>query len=537
MKHNQGGGSLEPERLGCYDLLYSIASSSDEDLYVARSRAASGSRPNVALRSLPYSHLDIATDELDEVLRDMRLTCRIKHTNVVEVLDVDNHLDGVSVVTEYVEGESLAGLRRMLATADQQIDVRVGLRIVHDALSGLHAIHETNDARGEPLELLHGRFSPHCMLVGLDGVARLTGTADALVKETKIQYMSPEQARGEPFDRHSDVWAAGVVVWETLAGRRLYRGDDDSAALLEMITKTPPPPSSAGKTIPQPLEQIVARALAPHPEDRFSTAKELADTVEQAARSIGGLATRKEVAKLVDRLVGRDIDARREELAEVLTRCRKLDDADADAEDTETTAPTQTPEQLGDDALKGAEGSANSKAPRTLAASSRPPPTNRQNLRLVIGTAVVAVMLAVGVTTAWNPAPPPETTPIVVRTGNAPWQTPRTPSPAKPARTSTRSFIRQGPEVAPPLRVAVTADVNVAEVHIGNHVTKVTPQAKTFDIELPRDSSQLAQVIIGIDVDGRPTAVTWNPGDDEIRLRFMRRRATPAEKSTRDPSR
>src|SRR5262249_8326034 len=156
------------------------------------------------------------------------LAVRVRHPNVVPVLDVAEDPLGIYLVMEYIDGDSLDGLRRSGYAQNRPMPLRVAMRILVDALHGLHAAHELRDDDGKPFELVHRDFSPHNVLVGTDGIARLAdfgiarpksrqGTTQVGTVKGKIEYMAPEQARGLALDRRCDIWAAGIVAWEVLS--------------------------------------------------------------------------------------------------------------------------------------------------------------------------------------------------------------------------------------------------------------------------------------------------------------------------------
>src|SRR5262249_42264402 len=157
---------------------------------------------------------------------------------------------GVYMVMDYVEGDTLAGLIRGARAAHERLPLSVAGRILCDALSGLSATHELCDASGRPINVVHRDFSPSNILVGLDGGTRLSdfgvakvegraGVTSTGVIKGKIGYMAPEQVLGRKLDRRCDVWAAGVVAWECLAGRRLYQDEDQVAALFRIAQEEP----------------------------------------------------------------------------------------------------------------------------------------------------------------------------------------------------------------------------------------------------------------------------------------------------------
>ena len=202
-------------------------------------------------------------------------------------------------------------------------------KILSDALTGLHAAHELRDENGVPLEVIHRDFSPQNILVGVDGVSRLTdfGIAKTLARldatktgviKGKIGYMAPEQALGHALDRRCDVWAAGVVACELLTGQRLYSGKDQLATLLELATSKPPRLRTLRPDLPLEVDEIIAEALATHPEARCNSASEFRRRLLLSWQKIGPIADSPEVGAYVAELVQDKLRTRDEQAASVL---------------------------------------------------------------------------------------------------------------------------------------------------------------------------------------------------------------------------
>jgi serine/threonine-protein kinase len=255
-------------------------------------------------------------------MREARLAAGIHHANVVDVRDVEAVGGGLQLVMDYVEGASLGELVSARARTCERVPAGVAVRVVLDACAGLHAAHEARDDEGKPLGLVHRDVSPQNILVGVDGVARVTDFGIAKCAEASEQpttqgilkgkagYMAPEYVRGEPVDRRADVFALGVVLWEALAGRRLFRGENDGETLGLVLQASAPKLSETDPAL-APLDAITGRAVARSRDDRFATAEELAQSLEKAASAGGLLATHSEVGRFVRSIVGERLEERR----------------------------------------------------------------------------------------------------------------------------------------------------------------------------------------------------------------------------------
>lgn len=310
-----------PERVGKYELLLPLGTGGTATVYLARTRGVAGFEREVALK-LVHAHLRADEESRLHLLEEARLAARIRHPNVVPVTEVDADSCGVFLVMDYVEGEALSGLVRLLREQNQRLPPRLVARIMNDALAGLHAAHDLRDAHGQLVGLVHRDFSPQNILLGIEGVTRLAdfGVAKAasrtvrtktgLVKG-KVAYMSPEQARGHKVDRRCDVWAAGVVVWELVTGRKLYDHEDDVATLLSVVTEEPPRLASVMQGVPKALDEAVAYALTSDVTNRCPSAEALRCMLESAWDECGGMGTTTELGAFVRQTVGHKLAERR----------------------------------------------------------------------------------------------------------------------------------------------------------------------------------------------------------------------------------
>ncbi len=283
-----------------------------------------GFRQLVAIKR-PHPHLTDDRGFRDAWLREARLAAGIHHANVVDVRDIEVVGDAIQLVMDYIEGASLGELVSARAKEGGKVPPAVAVRVVLDACAGLHAAHEACDEDGHPLDLVHRDVSPQNILVGLDGVARVTdfgiakcaGSADQATSQGMLKgkagYMAPEYVRGEPVDRRADVFALGVVLWEALAGKRLFRGENDSDTLARVLVASAAPVSEADAAL-APLDAIVARALARDRASRIATTEEFAHDLEQAAAPAGLVASHADVGRFVREQVGEHLAERRRAL-------------------------------------------------------------------------------------------------------------------------------------------------------------------------------------------------------------------------------
>lgn len=292
--------------IGRYVLFDEIASGGMASVHLGRLMGPVGFARTVAIKRL-HSHLARDPQFVSMFLDEARLAARIHHPNVVLTLDVVALEGEVFLVLEYIQGQALGKLTRAAATAQQTIPLGVALNILTGMLNGLHAAHEATGERGEPLGIVHRDVSPQNVLVGVDGVSRVLdfGVAKAAnrVHEStgegrlkgKLAYMAPEQVSSGKIDRRTDVFAAAIVAWEVLTGRRLFAADEPAHIVANVVNKQIVPPSELVTTLPKALDTIVMKGLARDPTERWESADEMATALESVAK----VATTREVGAWV----------------------------------------------------------------------------------------------------------------------------------------------------------------------------------------------------------------------------------------------
>jgi eukaryotic-like serine/threonine-protein kinase len=308
-----------------YELLTKIASGGMATVYVGRLRGAAGFWRLVAIKR---AHAHLVEDESFRrmLIAEARLASRIHHPNVVAVDDVEELASGeLRLIMDYVEGASLSMLMSAAGRANQPLPPRLAMRIGLDACAGLHAAHQLSDDHGESLRLVHRDVSPHNILVGVDGTARLADFGIAKVARSsvstttgaikgKLGYMAPEYIEGNVPDARSDVFALGAVIWEAVAHRKLFRGTNEVDTLKRVVTAEVPSLAEVDPALGRALDGVLRKALAKLPAQRFQSAQELGAALEAAALEAGLMGSHREVAAGVESLVGPALAERRREI-------------------------------------------------------------------------------------------------------------------------------------------------------------------------------------------------------------------------------
>jgi eukaryotic-like serine/threonine-protein kinase len=287
-----------PRIVGRYALFDEIAAGGMATIHLGRLVGPVGFARTVAIKSL---HPQFARDPefVESFLDEARLASRIQHPNVVSTVDVVTTEGEVFLVMEYVAGESLAKLVRSALKKGMEIPPAVALSVLAGMLHGLHATHEARNEKREPMNIVHRDVSPQNVLVGLDGIARVLdfGVAKAAMRaqatrdgqmKGKLSYMSPEQLNSREVDRRTDVFAAGIVAWECLVGRRLFAGSDPGEVLAKVLTLDIPSPRDVNLAVPEAISNAIMRALEREPEKRWQTARDFAICLEQSGTMAAG---------------------------------------------------------------------------------------------------------------------------------------------------------------------------------------------------------------------------------------------------------
>ncbi len=292
LKMNSAARNQAVRTIGRYALFDEIAAGGMATVHLGRLMGPVGFSRTVAIKRL-HSHFAKDPDFSAGFVDEARLAARIHHPNVVPIIDVLSSEGELSLVMDYVEGDSLAKLLRQTVLLREKVPLPIASAIVCGSLYGLHAAHEAVDEKGRPMQIVHRDISPQNILVGVDGVPRIVDfgvakaaqrlqtTAEGQVKG-KIAYMSPEQIRQGEVSRQTDVYAMGVVLWETLTGKRLFSAENQVHLMSRVLEGKILPPSENRKECAHDLDALVLKSLSPNTSERFTTAREMAQALQRA---------------------------------------------------------------------------------------------------------------------------------------------------------------------------------------------------------------------------------------------------------------
>jgi serine/threonine protein kinase/uncharacterized metal-binding protein len=335
----------KPTPFGKYYLLERINVGGMAEVFRAKAFGVEGFERLVAVkRILP----NIAEDKefIRMFIEEAKLAVQLNHANIAQIFDLGVVDGSYYIALEHVHGRDLRGMFDRCRQLGEPMPVSQACFVVMKVCEGLDYAHNKRDQAGRELHLVHRDVSPQNVLVSFEGEVKLIdfGIAKAAGKGSKTQagilkgkfgYMSPEQVRGIPIDRRSDVFSCGIVLYELLTGERLFVGESDFSTLEKVRNVEILPPSTYNRRIPDELERIVLKALAKDPEDRYQNAIDLHDELQAFVYTAGEFYSRKDLAGWMKKTFGREIE---EETAK-LESYRQLK-APAELVNAATPAPT-----------------------------------------------------------------------------------------------------------------------------------------------------------------------------------------------------
>jgi len=298
------------EAVGKYRIVMPLGQGGTADVYLAVADGPSGFTKLVVVKVLRKSLASDADFRLMFV-SEARLAARLHHPNIVQTNEVIE-VDGASVlVMEYLDGQPLSQV--IVRGKQGGFTLAMQLRVLVDALAGLHAAHELADFDGTPLGVVHRDVSPHNLFVTLEGHAKVLDFGIAKLERSlvetevgtvkgKLRYMAPEQIASDKLDRRADIYAAGVILWEALTGERMWKVSQEGEIRARVLAGDLPMSETVRPDVPPALARICRRALARAPGDRHATARQLADELDAAMTELGLAASHREIGATVAQL-------------------------------------------------------------------------------------------------------------------------------------------------------------------------------------------------------------------------------------------
>jgi serine/threonine-protein kinase len=474
--------------LGKYRLIAELGHGGMAEVYLAVVRGPAGFNKLVVIKQI-RPQLAEDPEFLGMFLDEARLAARLSHPNVVQTNEVGQEGERYFIAMEYLEGQPLNRVIHRLQKSGG-LSLNMHLRVIADALGGLHHAHELTDYDGTPLGVVHRDVTPHNVFVTYDGMVKVVdfGIAKALnsssetrtgVLKGKVAYMAPEQARGERVDRRADVFSVGVMMWEAATGKRLWKGVPDITILQRLLSGEIPTPRSVKPEIPEKLEEIILKALSHQRDDRYETAADL----QTALDAYLDAQTERVTARDVGKLIASHFEADRQKIKGIIDEQLRAKPAEAfslPVIDQHTHSGSGSGGGRGDrgslssvsegkgEAAGGGSGSTSYTGANVLFASSASAPNEagRSKRGLVAGGALVAgAVLAVVF-----------------------WQMTKTPAPvATPASGAAThdATAATPPPAATDVEVSIAAHPQEAKLYLDDRLLVSNP----FKAKLPKDGA------------------------------------------------
>ncbi len=300
------------KNLGRFEFLIEMAQGGMATLYLARLRGPQKFEKLLAIKKI-HDHLASQTKFVEMFMDEARIAALIHHPSVATIFDMGKVDNSYFIAMEYVHGESLNELIKTCLRQKHLLPWQYAVWLVNEATNGLDAAHKLTSPEGNPLDVVHRDVTPHNILVSYEGHVkvvdfgiayakeRLTQTAHDVIKG-KVAYMSPEQTDGQESDRRSDIFSLGIVLFEAVCMRRLFKERTQAATIKRISEGTIPKPRKIRSDVPAELERIILKALAHKPENRYQTAGELSDDLENLLASQGEAVNSRKIAGLMGRL-------------------------------------------------------------------------------------------------------------------------------------------------------------------------------------------------------------------------------------------
>jgi serine/threonine protein kinase len=299
---------MEANSLGKYCLIAGLGRGGMATVHLAVVRGPACFNKLVVIKQIHQQYAD-DLEVLGMFLDEAKLAARLSHPNVVQTNEVGQEGETHFLMMEYLDGQPLNRITQRLAKRGG-LPLHMHLQVIVDLLGGLHYAHELTDYDGTPLGVVHRDITPQNIFVTYDGVVKivdfgiakarhaLTQTRVGIIKG-KIAYMAPEQARSDDVDRRADVFAVGVMLWEAATGVRPWKGVTEITLLRNLLAGQFPSARSVKPEIPEALDAIISRALAPDREDRYATAADLQAALEAYLLTTGERPQPRELGKLI----------------------------------------------------------------------------------------------------------------------------------------------------------------------------------------------------------------------------------------------
>ncbi|MBT3181868.1 MAG: serine/threonine protein kinase [Deltaproteobacteria bacterium] len=277
----------QPRQVGQYYLMEKIAQGGMAEIFKGLSYDVHGIKKTVCIKKI-LPHIAASEEFIDSLIDEAKIAVKLVHGNIAQTYDLGKVADDYFMVMEYVDGKSLSQIHKRCLAKKEVIPIHHLVHFISETLNGLDYIHRRTDENGLPLHIVHRDISPQNIMVSYAGTVKIidfgiaktgfkVGSTDSGILKGKFAYMSPEQAHGDTIDHRSDIFSLGIILHETLTGKRLFKAGDSRETIRNVRKAKVIPPSVIRNDLPDELDRIVLKALSKDRRHRYKKAAEMHD--------------------------------------------------------------------------------------------------------------------------------------------------------------------------------------------------------------------------------------------------------------------
>jgi len=496
--------NFQPTRFGKYLLLEKLATGGMAQLYRAKIIGVEGFEKFIAIKQI-LPHLAHEEELITSFIDEAKLAALLNHQNIVQIYDFGSMENSYFITMEFLFGKDLRAVNAKARETGSPVSLENALYLISKVCAGLDYAHKLKDFQGKSLNIIHRDISPQNVFLTYEGDVKIVdfGIAKAASQSTitqvgmikgKVAYMSPEQAAGKVIDHRSDIFATGILLYELVAGGRMFKGDDTLQILSKVREAEFTPLGTLKGGLPEKLYEIVSKALAKDPEDRYQSCADLQADIEECIFRLNLRPSGRSMTEYLKLLFSDEIEAEGKRMADAAGAGAASDrarEADASLRSADGPSARKPP-------LPGPEAAPPAKA----APEVRPVPDGqaRTGKKGVLAAAAVVAALVLagggyflmgkGKGPAATPAPPPASrTPAQApsTTPPPPSAPPAVPTPAEEADRLVRKavgLIESNPsEAKNALQQAIAKDPRNVQAHfqLGHAYVKLKEYPKALD--------------------------------------------------------
>ena len=317
--------TFKPVQFGKYILLDKIATGGMAELYRAKITGSEGFEKVIAIKKI-LPHLTNEASLISSFVDEAKLAAFLQHPNIVQIYDFGDMEDSYFLAMEYLFGKDLKFIIEKSNEMNNPISLEDALLITTQICNGLFYAHNLKDFQGKSLNIIHRDIGPQNIFITFDGQVKIIdfGIAKAANQSTitqsdlikgKVAYMSPEQAQGKDVDHRSDIFSIGIILYELATRKRMFEGETYQI-YSKLCAMEFEPPESAGKNLPPILYDILQKALAENPDQRYQSAEEMGSDIEMCLSQVSDQTTTKNLAQYMKGLLEKEADAEEKAMRE-----------------------------------------------------------------------------------------------------------------------------------------------------------------------------------------------------------------------------